>query len=50
MLKVGDFVMYEADGDIGIVILVNIDNDCDYKIQWSDGCYDWHLLSELEVL
>jgi hypothetical protein len=50
MLKVGDLVRYDADGDIGIVILVNIEVTGDYKVQWSDGCYDWHLESELEVL
>ena len=50
MLKVGDLVRYKDDGDIGIVILVNIEDAGDYKVQWSDGCYGWHLLSELEVL
>jgi hypothetical protein len=30
--------------------LVNIEDTGDYKVQWSDGYCDWHLLSELEVL
>ena len=50
MLKVGDLVRWEADGDIGIVIMVDIEISGDYKIQWVGGCCDWHMLSELEVL
>ena len=48
MLKVGALVRYE-DGDIGIVIIVD-DDFGDYYIQWGDGCCDWHVLGELEVI
>ena len=45
-MKVGDLVRYE-DGDIGIITQVRTH---DYRVHWGDGCWGWHLLSELEVL
>ena len=48
-MKVGDLVRYNDDGDIGIILEVDVDFDY-YRVHWSDGCEDFHLESEMEVL
>ena len=47
-MKIGDLVIYERDGDIGIV--TKVDDPGHGYVQWGDGCHGWHLLTKLEVL
>ena len=52
-MQVGDLVIYDADGDIGIIMEVS-ENPCgmltDYYVRWSNDLNGWHEECELEVL
>ena len=48
-MNIGDLVRYNEDGDIGIILEVDVDFDF-YRVHWSDGEEDFHLESEMEVI
>ena len=52
-MKVGDLVLYDDDGDIGIITEVS-ENPCgmstDYFVRWASDLDGWHEETELEVL
>ena len=47
-MQIGTIVKYLADNDLGII--VDKDEFGAYRVKWNDGCEDWHIQSELEVV
>ena len=51
MIKIGTLVKYKADGDIGIVTEIFMDQgSIEYYVRWSDGTLCNQIASELEVI
>jgi len=47
-MQIGSLVRYKDDGDLGIIIDINLRGDC--RVKWSDGVDGYFCPTTMEVI